>query len=252
MQGIGVLPTGTVGCVGHAHHLVARHGIPVDLERTFIVSGVAAQWHIDVLVEDKAVGIRGKGVATRFFNAVHLVGIAPAAVGSGEIVGHSLIVLIMAVALRQFRDQDFIWSQVFSPAIDMGNVLALGVDGDVVVIDAEVVEHLLAHVGLVIVVLFKDQFVANAVSASVLHHVASSVCQVHAIEGDIPERGKSLGYRIVFRSRAIIHVVYDSRSLAGKDIPGTEIAHPVGICCSVHKGDTIHVHSRVDETRPCG
>ena len=229
MQGIGIEPPDAAGRVVNALHLISGHGFPVDLERHFIVIAVAAHGHIDMLVEDKAVGIRSDSAASRLLDAVHLVGIAPAAVGCGEIVGHGLIVLITAVGLGQFRNQDFIRRQIFSPAVDMSDVVVLRVDGDVIVVDAEVGKHLRAHVLLVIVVLCNDQVVADGVSASVLHHVASSVYQVHAIEGYTHEGRKSRGYRVVVLSRTVIHVVHNSGLLAGKDIPGAVVAHPVGI-----------------------
>ena len=115
-------------------------------------------------------------------------------------------------------------------------------------VDAEVVAHFVPDVGLVIVVFLEHQFVADAVAATVFHHVAARVGEVHAIHRDVPEVGEHLRHVVVVRTVAVVFVVNDGRGAVLEDVPRTVVTNPVGIRGGVNEGDIAHVDAGVLET----
>ena len=134
-----------------------------------------------MLIELYRLGIRN--IATLSPVAIKHV----AAVGIGKKFSHLLVFIILAVGFGQLGNENLVGSQQFAPAVHMGDVVTLWVDGDVIRIDAEVVTHFVADVCLVVAVFLQHEIVADAVAAAVFHHVAAGVFKVHAVHRDVPE-----------------------------------------------------------------
>ena len=131
VQCIGVLPASV-----HADNGVARHGFLIHGQSLVVVCGVVANRNINGFVENQAVSIRSKAAASGFVHAIHMIGIAPAAVRGLKILSHLFVVLVAGIVLRHAGNQDFVGSEVLAPAVHMGDVVALRVDGDMIRVDA--------------------------------------------------------------------------------------------------------------------
>ena len=102
VQGVSVLPACAIAVVRDSNDFVTRHSGLIDLQRLVIVCIIGAKGYENGVVENQAVGVGSYRVATGLFHAIHLIGIAPAAVGGSKVVCHRLVVIVMAVGLGQF------------------------------------------------------------------------------------------------------------------------------------------------------
>ena len=127
----------------------------------------------------------------------------------------------------------------------MGNVIALWVNGDVVGVDAEITAHLVADIVLVVAVFIQNKIIGDAVAATVFHHVASRMGQVHTIDGKPQLFSHANRNQVVVITRAVIDVVNDGRFQIVEDVPRCIVADPVGVGGHVVEGDVAHVATGV-------
>ena len=125
----------------------------------------------------------------------------------------------------------------------MGDVIALRVDGDMVRINAQVLFHFCADIGLVVVVFGEDEVVADAIATAVFHHVASGMGQVHAIYGQALLLSHVDGYHVVVLTGTVVHIVDNGRFQVVENVPGCIVADPIRVCCHVLIADVVHVAS---------
>ena len=97
VQGVGVLPGSGTAVACDTNDLITRHRLLIYIQCVLVVCAVAAHRDEHGVVQDEAVGIGSQGVPSGFIDAIHGVGVAPAAVGVGKIFGHLFVVLIPAV-----------------------------------------------------------------------------------------------------------------------------------------------------------
>ena len=115
-------------------------------------------------------------------------------------------------------------------------------------VDAEVVAHLVADISFIVVVFIQHEVIAHAVAATVFHHVAASVLEVHAVHGDLPKVGEHARNVIVVGARAVVDVVDDGGFTVLEDVPRAIVTHPIGVGRSVDEGHIAHVDTCALET----
>ena len=161
------------------------------------------------------------------------------------------IIWVTWIALRQLGNQDLVRSKVFAPAINVSNIVALRVDGDMIGIDAKILAHLLTHIGLVVAIFIQDKLIAHTVTAAVFHHVAAGMFQIHAVQWDVPKVGEHLRHVVVVGTGTVVAIIDNGGITVFKDIPRTVVAHPVRIVRGIHKGDIAHIDTGILETVLC-
>ena len=162
-----------------------------------------------------------------------------------------LIQGVLRIALWQLGDQNLVRSEVLAPAVHVGDVVALWVDGDVIRIDAQVVAHFLTDIFFVIAVFLEHQLVAHTVTTAVFHHVAARMFKVHAVHGDVPEVGKYLRHVVIVGTGTIVAVIYNGGGTVFENVPRAIVANPIRIGGGVDKGDVVHVDTCVLEAALC-
>ena len=160
--------------------------------------------------------------------------------------------MVAGIALRKLRNQNLVGSEVLAPAVHVGDVFTLRVDGDMIGIDAQIVVHLLANRGFIDTIIFhvfqKNKIIAHAVATTVFHHVATRVFKSHSIHRNLPEIGEHTRDVVVVGTRTVVDIVDDGGVAVLKDVPRTIIAHPVGVGLRIDEGHIAHVDARTLET----
>ena len=114
----------------------------------------------------------------------------------------------------------------------MSYILSLRVDGDMIRVDAEIIFHPLINLffrNALRHTFFDDDVVGDAGTETVLHHIASGVNHLHAVDRDVPIFCKMTRKHVVVRSWTVVDVIDDGSFLALKDIPRPKVANPIRV-----------------------